>query len=312
MLRENPRRNSSLFVGELMDREYVKQCWKCMHYWKSEDHLRKSGKPSTRCPKCNSYQTVDTRLIITRIQAREDLLMLTGGQYPKRFCPVTSIEETSGTIVSEIVEGRNRLALIGIGRGFENAKHGHKAYLWVAGKGLLMTTSYVERQSMKGAVAWCPKNARIFIGGLGLGLILIYLAKSRKPKSVTVCEIDPLVIRLVYPKVKAWFDEHYPDFPLEVIQGDALVEVQKPPSYDWVFMDIWKSASSYGSLVLNGEHTYGNKSIPIVLKAEAVAKKNLTPNGRVTCWMKREIFKRAPGRTKKMCVELTEEGLIKL
>jgi hypothetical protein len=242
----------------------VRQCLKCWHIWRPDEYLRKSGEMRLRCPKCNSNQTEDTRLIVTKIQRREDLLMLTDGQYPEKFCPRTSLEETSGVVVGKV--GKAKLS---IGRGFERPDEGHKALLTTR-NGFQVDTSFRERQSMKGAVAWCPSNARVFIGGLGLGLILLYLAKSGKAREVIVCEKDKDVIKLVEPRLRRWFSKYYPNFNWKVIHGDALEEVLKGEPYDWIFMDLWKSAYD----------------IEQMKKAEEIAKKNLTPKGRVTCWMK--------------------------
>jgi len=164
--------------------------------------------------------------------------MLTEGQYPEKFCPKTSREEIAGILVGK--HGKARLI---VGRGFEHFKHGHKVSL-ITRNGHQMDTNYNERQSMKGAVAWCPESARVFIGGLGVGLILLYLAKTGKPREVVVCEIDKDVINLVEPRLRKWFKKHYPDFNWKVICGDALVEVTKGEPYDWVFMDLWKSVTS--------------------------------------------------------------------
>lgn len=243
---------------------HIRQCLKCGRVWKPQEHLRKSGLIKLRCPNCNSNQTVDTHFSVTRIQRREDLLMLTEGQYPDKFCPRTSIEE-NGILVAQ--HGKAKLL---IGRTLlDRPENGHVAIL-ITKNGLQMTTSYEERQSMKGAVAWCPPNARVFIGGLGLGLILLYLAKTGKAKEVVVCEIDLDVIALIEPRLRAWFSKHYPNFNWKIIQGDALQEVLKGPPYDWVYMDIWKNAYD----------------IEAMRKAEEIAKKNITPRGRVTCWMK--------------------------
>jgi len=242
----------------------VMQCMKCRHLWEPEEHTRKDGTPRTRCPHCNGNSVIRTRRIITKVRAREDLLMLTDEQYPKRYCPRTSYEELYPEVIEQVGEAR-----LMIGRGFENPKEGHKALLYTK-RGHTMDTNYNERQSMKGAVAWCPLKAKVFIGGLGLGLILLYLAKTHKSKEVTICEIDPDVIKLVEPRLRRWFDAHYPDFSWKVIQGDALQEVLKEGPYDWVFMDIWKHSNE----------------IELMQRAEEVAKRNLTARGRVTCWMK--------------------------
>ena len=243
----------------------VRQCLKCKHIWKREEHLRKDGHIRLRCPKCNSNQTTDTFLIRTKVVKREDLLMLTEGKYPEKYCPRTTLEESEGVLVAK--HGRARLL---IGRSLmERPEHGHEAFL-VTKNGLQMSTCYRERQSMKGAIAWCPPNARVFIGGLGLGLILLYLAKSGKAREVTVCELDPDVIGLIEPRLRAWFSKRYPNFNWRVIQGDALKEVLKGEPYDWIFMDLWKSANDWEAMK----------------RAEEIAKKNLTPRGRVTCWMK--------------------------
>jgi hypothetical protein len=209
--------------------------------------------------------------ISTKISKREDLLLFTDGQYPEKFCPRTSYEEIFGVKIAECGE-----AFIGIGRGFGHPKYGHKIFLFNR-NGHQMDTVYEERQSMKGAVAWCPENARIFIGGLGLGLILLYLAKTRKAREVVVCEIDSDVIQLVKPKLRKWFSKHYPEFNWKVIHGDALIEVLYGEPYDWIFMDIWKHADS--------------SSYDLMQKAEEVAKQNISENGRVTCWMKSKYEK---------------------
>ena len=258
------------FIPHNMSKHAVKQCLKCGHIWRHETHLRKNGQVAKRCPKCNSNQTCDTSRIKTKVWKREDLLILTDGQYPDKFCPRTSIEETIGILVDKV-----RKARLVIGRGFENSKHGHKAIL-ITKNGHQMDTHYIERQSMKGAVAWCPPNARVFIGGLGLGLILLYLAKTGKASEVVVCEIDKDVIALVEPKLRKWFDVHYPNFNWKVIEGDALEEVLEGEPYDWIFMDIWKSAHD----------------IKLMKKAEEIGKQNLTETGRITCWMKDKYEKK--------------------
>jgi len=250
--------------------DHIKQCIKCGHIWKPQTHLRKSGMVAKRCPNCNSNQTMDTSKIKTKIQRREDILIFTDKQYPEKFCPRTSTEECSGILIAK--EGKARLL---IGRGFEHFKHGHKIILFNK-NGHQMDTHFTERQSMKGAVAWCPPNSRVFIGGLGLGLVLLYLAKTGKAKEVVVCEIDEDVIKLVEPKLRKWFDTHYPDFNWKVIQGDALERVLEGGPYDWIFMDLWMTTHD----------------IEQMKKAEAVAKKNLTEKGRVTCWMKNHYEKR--------------------
>ena len=249
--------------------ERIRQCLKCRHIWKIIEYLRKNGKVATSCPKCGSYQTLETDWIRTKVWKREDLLMLTYGQYPEKFCPRTDNEEIGGILLDTFGKAR-----ISIGRGFEEPKHGHKTIL-ITKNGHQMDTNYNERQSMKGAVAWCPNNARVFIGGLGLGLVLLYLAKTGKAKEVTVCEIDEDVIKLVEPRVRSWLNKHCPDFKWKVVHGDALEKVLEGSPYDWIFMDMWKSS----------------RNIKFMQKAETVAKKNLAPKGRVTCWMMDKFLK---------------------
>lgn len=77
-------------------------------------------------------------------------------------------------------------------------------------------------------------------------------------------------------------------------------------------MDIWESAGAKGPFILNEKEMYGDLSTPRLLEAESAAKKNLTPNGRVTCWRKRYILKKEDRKTRRICKELNNEGLIKL
>jgi hypothetical protein len=251
---ENQQENSP---KELM------QCLKCKTIWDPETRKRQDGTFKTSCPKCNSHSTIPTHKILTKIKPREDLLMLTCGEYPQKYCPKTSLEEVKGIEVACF--GSARLIL---GRGIESPKYGHKVSL-VVDDAIVMDSQFGERMSMIGAVAWCPQNARVFIGGLGLGIILLYLARSGKAKQVTVCEISKDVITLIEPRLRQWLNKRYPSFNWTVIQGDALKLVTKGKPYDWIFMDLWTHSSDYQAMI----------------EAKAAAEKNLTSTGRVTCWM---------------------------
>ncbi len=246
---------------------------------------------STYCGKCFPP--------VTKVQVREDLLMLTGGQYPEAFCPRTNAEEIHGVLVARKLGGSTGgWARILIGRGFTPARHGHKAYLLRRRKNVspegkvtwrtdyLMDTSYVERQSMRGAVAWCPRNARVFVGGLGLGLILLNLAKSGRSREVVVGEIDPTIIGLMSPILRRWFNAHYPDFRWRVVRGDALETVRLGEPYDWIYMDIWSNSNTTAN---RPDGTYGNLAEPMIDAARDAAESNLAPGGRITCWMERTI-----------------------
>jgi spermidine synthase len=135
-----------------------------------------------------------------------------------------------------------------------------------------MTTEKQEHESMELALKECPENARVFIGGLGLGLILLKLAQSKKAREVLVAEREQRVISVVEPIIRRWFKVHYPDFNWKVICGDALEEVGKHGKWDWIFFDIWSNAYS------------AQKDEPTPEDVKTKAKPFLTERGRLTIW----------------------------
>lgn len=248
----------------------VHQCLKCWHKWDFGIYLRSNGEERTRCPECNSNQTMFTELNPTTIMLREDLLMFTNSEYPDKYCPQTTAEElvgNQGTIINQ--EGIK----IFISRGFSNKEYGHYVYLHVDKKGW-MTTNHQELESMQYAVANCPENARIFIGGLGLGLILLVLAHSKKAKEVLVVEKEARIIKYVEPIIRQWFDVHYQEFNWSVLHGDAVIEIEKHGLFDWIFFDIW--SDKYGNCI--------DESNPDEVHAKA--EQFLTPRGHLSIWTK--------------------------
>ncbi len=111
----------------------------------------------------------------------------------------------------------------------------HQVHLWIDGKEV-MTSNPGEISAMVRAVEDCPDNARVFIGGLGLGVILLALALSRKAVEVIVCEIDQRVINATAQPIQDYFGSR---LNLQIIQGDAAVEVSRHGKFDWVFMDFF-------------------------------------------------------------------------
>jgi len=240
---------------------------RCWNIWEKGTYLRKDGTERTRCPFCGSIQTVTTTLNPTKIVVREDLLMLTEGLYPKMFCPKTTAEELFGN--QGVVVNRNGIKIL-VSRGWQPPEYGHYVYLCVDKK-LWMTTDFQERTSMKLSVKQCPLNARVFIGGLGLGLVLLYLAKSRKTREVIVVEREPRVIKEVEPRVRKWLTVHYPSFQWKVICGDALEEVTKHGKFDWIFFDIWSNKTP-------------RRDEPTEKEVKIRAKPYLSRRGKLTLW----------------------------
>lgn len=248
--------------------EDVHQCLKCWHKWKQGVYLRKDGQDHTRCPKCNSTQTIVTTMNPTSIVAREDLLIFTDDKYPNQYCPRTSAEELFGHQGDIINENGVRIF---ISRGWANKEYGQYVYLLIDKK-MWMTTQREEVELVHKAIEECPPNARVYIGGLGLGLILLELAHSNKAKEVVVVEREPRVIKYVEPIIRKWFNSHYPEFKWTVVRGDAVEEVAKHGLWDWIFIDIWSDGE--------GNREGEPKPQEVQTKAQAY----LTERGRATIW----------------------------
>lgn len=251
-----------------MSERSVHQCMKCWHIWEVGVYLRSNGEDRTKCPNCNSTQTLVTEINPTKIVIKEDLLMFTDNKYPELYCPKTTLEELygkQGYILHK--EG----VKIFISRGFSNPQNGHYIYLYVDRK-LWMTTEKKEAESMQEAVKECPENARVFIAGLGLGLILLELAQSKKAREVIVVEREPRVIKFVEPIIRKWFEQHYATFNWKVLCGDAVEEVSKHGLFDWIFFDIWSD-----SIVSDK-----NEPDPESVLAKALSYR--TVKGKVTVW----------------------------
>lgn len=214
------------------------QCRRCLNRWGRKRYL-------DGCPRCGSDDIdYESRTNPTHINPRLDLMMITGGRYLDRFCPSTTTEE-------EVAEKRFLIAKNGPARLFitrrkQNPEDGHHAYLY-EGDTLWMSSWKRERIAMLCSVLYeCPENSKVFIGGLGLGLILLYLAVSRKTEEVIVAELSEDVIGLIEPIIRPWLSENYPDFKWTVIHGDAYDEVGKNGKFDWIFFDIWKDCNLIG------------------------------------------------------------------
>lgn len=102
----------------------------------------------------------------------------------------------------------------------------------------VMNTTLQEHWSMKESVTLCPEGSRVFIGGLGLGLVLLYLAESKKAKEVVVCEIDERVTSLFAEKILSFLKIKYPEFNVKIVLGDAHEKIKELGLFDWIYMDL--------------------------------------------------------------------------
>jgi len=249
---------------------WIMQCSKCYSKWPPGIHLRKNGTERTTCPICNSRSVLQTGYLVTDLQYRDDLLMLTDGKYPVKYRPETTAEEIDAASIGKfIVEHRNGTKMF-VSRGWVPPDEGHYVYLTTNGR-VWMTSCKEERDSILWSVDQCPEDAEVFIAGLGLGIVLLYLAKSRKAKNVIVAEYNPDVIAIVEPRVRRWLDKRFPEFTWEVVYNDAIIEIQRRGLFDWIFFDIWKNVNP------------STDEIPIDVCRE-YSQQHLTDRGVFTAW----------------------------
>ena len=240
------------------------QCKDCLETWGPELGII--------CPNCGSLNFILTTESITEIIIRDDLQMLSTDRYPQQFCPKTTYEEQEdhGTPIATYGDAK-----LFIGRKGNPADGGHYVYLYL-GKELWMTTRRVERLAHGLSILYekplIEGGSRVFVAGLGVGLILLYLALSKHTKEVIVAEIDSDVINLVEPIIRPWLAKNYPAFKWALVHGDALEEVKNHGKFDWIYFDIWKA-------------TKPDKSEPTVESTLEAATKHLTEDGRFTNWI---------------------------
>jgi len=119
----------------------------------------------------------------------------------------------------------------------ENSNGDINLVLYLDGFEIMSTRKYEHNMAVK-CVNDCPENARVFIGGLGLGLVPLYLAESNKTKEVLIVERDNRVLDIIAPKIEKYLAGHYPQFNYKIIEGDAYDEILTNGLFDWIFIDI--------------------------------------------------------------------------
>lgn len=212
--------------------------------------------------------------IKTRILAYEELLMLTNGIYPDRYCPKTNDDEMKGVIIDE----HGKLTLK-IGRGFESPRDGHKVMLIETDpQGRMhyqMDTGLQERRMVYASMRWIPESADVLVAGLGLGVISLQLAK--KPRTIHVVEVNPNVRYLIWHKLTRWCEKRGYPGKLTIEDNDIQNYLRFTPNlYDVVYLDIWDATTN--------KVKWGD-----VVALEDMAKRRLKPGGRVITWARKRL-----------------------
>jgi hypothetical protein len=104
----------------------------------------------------------------------------------------------------------------------------------IVGETLMMSDTNAERCSNYDALS--EARGRMLIAGLGLGYVLVPILRKPEVTHVTVVELEPDVVDLVEPAVRA----HVPEArdKLAVVVGDIFTWTP-PEIYDTIYFDIW-------------------------------------------------------------------------
>ena len=170
-----------------------------------------------------------------------------------KYCLIEAKNDISRT---NVYKDRQDIAMLGKPRKYNGVelKETTDDRELIIDNNVIMTTEVKSHFSEFTAAKECPNNSRVFIGGLGLGLILLYLKELKKVNEIIVCEIDGRVIHLLSKQIT-----DYLDLPIQIIQGDALKEIKNYGKFDWVCSDFADN-TSFGilakeALTKNGVYT---------------------------------------------------------
>ena len=128
-----------------------------------------------------------------------------------------------------------------------------------------------ERLTMSSAVRWCPNNADVLIGGLGLGIVPRWL--EQKAKTITIVEFSRDVINLVYDYIKT--------AKMKIIHDDINNYLDKTEEkFDFVYLDTWPDLNA--------------SRLDEIVRLKKLAKNVLrNENSRVICWGEKVVRKAA-------------------
>lgn len=151
-------------------------------------------------------------------------------------------------------------------------------YARLSDRGVLqMTDTPMERRSNHEFAR--KAHGRVFIAGLGLGMIVHAAARRADVERVTIVESSADVIALVAPSLLATYGDR-----VEIIEGDAFTwSPAKGRTFNTIYFDIWPTISS-DNLPEMGR----------LLRRAAAWKDRSDPDLWVGCWMRE--FLRATSR----------------
>ena len=155
--------------------------------------------------------------------------------------------------------------------GREYIPPGRYARLRIGGK-LVMTDTAMERESNCAVV----REARgdVLIAGLGLGMIVVPIARKPEVRSVTVIERSADAIALVMPPLGKYLDDTASK--LIVVLADAFTwRPAKGAAWDTIYFDIWSNIST------------GNLREIVRLKRKF--RQRIRLGGWMGAWMQREL-----------------------
>lgn len=102
------------------------------------------------------------------------------------------------------------------------------------GEEIMMTDTLMEWNTNKGFIS--SSHGDVFIGGLGIGMVIMAIQDNPNIRSITVVEKSDDVISIVKPQL-----------PLNqkvcIIQGDVFTYIPDN-KYDMIYLDIWHEVSS--------------------------------------------------------------------
>lgn len=132
------------------------------------------------------------------------------------------------TVSKEEAKAYNFGAILS-GRGSDQVEPGKYARLAVAGE-LMMTDTPMERRTNTEFVR--RANGRVFIAGLGLGMIVHAVLDKPEVEHVTVLEKSKDVIKLVGPTIESK--------KVTIVHGDVFEWTPpKGEKWDTIYFDIW-------------------------------------------------------------------------